>query len=193
MGRASQRLVHLRCGLRADAPARGAAARRDRGRDPAVVVRGAREDSRLDLCYRSGCCRLPGGAKHHPGHRDDDCPEMADVPDLDRRSHLLRRRSRLCARALESASGHDGGLGLLARRGDRHGADGRSFRRRHEAGRGHAISARRLRRTRGVDRRPGMVGLGRRGAGRDRLVPACWRPARSWGRWRWPSAARSLG
>ena len=29
---------------------------------------------------------------------------------------------RLCARPLESVSGHDGGLGLVARRGDRHGA-----------------------------------------------------------------------
>ena len=81
-------------------------------------------------------------------------------------------RPRLRPRPLEGASGHDGGLGLLPRRGDRDGADGRRLRRRHEAGRRHAISARRMRRTGGVDRRPGVVGLGRRGAGRDRLVSA---------------------
>ncbi len=193
MGRASGRLAHLRCGLRTDAPARGSTAWRHRGGDPAVVVRGAREHSCLGLCRGAGFCRLPGGAKHHPGHRDDDCPEMADVPDLDWRGHFFLRQPRLCARPLESASGHDGGLGLVARRGDRHGADGQRLRRRHEAGRRDAISARRLRWTLGVGSRPGVVGVG----GPRRLPLSIgsrlWRPDLSWGRWPWASAARSLG
>ena len=121
---------------------------------------------------RPGLCRLPRGAQHHSRHFADDLAEMADVPDLDRRGHIFRDRARLRPRPLEGASGHNGGLGLIARRGDRDGADGRRLRRRHEAGRRHAISARRMRRTGGVDRRPGVVGLGRRGAGRDRLVSA---------------------
>ncbi len=172
MGRASHRVGHLGCGLRTRAPPRGADARRDRGRDFSLVVRRARQDSLLDLCYCARFCRLPGRAKHHAGHPDDDCPEVADVPHSDRRGGFFRRGPRLCPRSPEGVSGHDGGLGRLARRGDRHGADGRSFRRRHQAGRRHAISARRLRRTRGVGCRARIFGLGGRGARRNRLVPA---------------------
>src|SRR5271163_2470147 len=84
MGCASERLAHLRCGLRAGAPARGSAARRHRGGDPGVVVRGTRHDSILGLRRRPGLRRLPRGAKHHSRHSADDLPEMADVPDLDR-------------------------------------------------------------------------------------------------------------
>ena len=84
------------------------------------------------------------------------------------------------SRPLEGAAGDNRDLGLLARRGDRDGADGRGFRRRHQAGRGDAISARGLRRARRLDRRPGMGRLGRRGARPDRLVsaPGSWAFAR---------------
>ena len=58
-------------------------------------------------------------------------------------------------------------------RGDRHGADGRGVRRRHPAGRGHAISARRLRRADRLDRRPGMGRLQARSA----PAPTDWFPA----------------
>ena len=191
MVRASRRLARLRWGLRTGAAAGGPDARRRCGGARALVVRGARENSPLGLRPGARRRRLPDRPRHHPRHRDDAPAQMADVPHPDQRGHLFRRRTRLCARPLESASGHDGGLGLFAGRGDRNGADGRRLRRRHEAGRGHAISARGLRRTGGVDRRPGMGGLGRRGAGRQSIGSRRWRRGRSWERWRWPSAARS--
>ena len=113
---------------------------------------------------------------------------MADVPHLHRRGHSVRHRARLRAGPLESAAGHDRGVGILARRGDGHGADGERPRRRHEAGRRHAISSRRLRWTGGVDRRPGLHG---RPALRRRLRSTGSRhssPALFCKPWRWPSA-----
>ena len=192
MGRASHRFVHLRCGLRTGAPARGSDARR-RSR-PAIL-----------LSWFEGRVRIPPWAFVFAQGFVGCLVARSITPDILTTIFrkwpmfltligaviIFRRRPRLCARPLESVSGHDGGLGLFARRGDRDGADGRSFRRRHEARRRHAISARRMRRTGGVDRRPGMVGLGRRGAGFDRLVPAGRGRAASWRRWPWPSAAPS--
>ena len=171
MGRARDRLFRPRLAPRADAPAGGLAPRLDGSGDPARVVRGAGEDSAVGLCHRAGNCRLPGGAKHQSRHRDGDSPPVADVPHLRRRGHSVRHDARLRARALKGAAGYDGGVGLLARRGDRHGADGQRVRRRHEARRRHAISPRRLRRARGLGRRPGVDGVRRRGAGRDPVVP----------------------
>ena len=155
-----------------DASARGSDARRDRGGHPSVLVRGAREDSALGLCYRSGFCRLPSCARHHPRHCRDDFSQLADVPCVDWLGHLLRRLSRVSARALQSASGHDRGLGIVGRRGDGDGADVRRLRRRHAARRRHAISAGRLRRTGGVACRSGMGAAGRRGRRIDHLVSA---------------------
>ena len=173
MGRASCRLCCLRRGLRTDAAARGAHAWRDWRGDPAVLARGACDDTALGLCYRSRFHRLSRGARHHHGHRRHDFSEMADVPRPDRRGDRVRGRSRLCAHAPESASGHDRGLGIVGRRGDGHGADVRRLRRRHAAGRRDAISARRLRRPGGVACRPGLS-AGWRGLARfDRLVSAC--------------------
>ena len=134
-----------------------------------VFPRIARITDSDSLAFPPGLYRLPRGAKHHTRHFADDLPQMADVPDLDRRGDIFRRRPRLRARPVESASRDDGDLGLFARRGDRDGADGRRLRRRHEARRRHAISARRMRWTGGLDRRPGVVGVGRRGDV-DRLV-----------------------
>ena len=172
MGRASCRVRRLRRGLRTDAAARGAHAWRDRRGDLSLLVRGACDDSALGLCYRSGFHWLSGRSRHHHGHRRHDFSEMADVPRLDRRGDRVRRRTRLRAHAPEGASGHDRGLGIVGRRGDGDGADVRRLRRRHAAGRRHAISARRLRRTGGVACRPGLS-AGWRGVARfDRLVSA---------------------
>ena len=85
---------------------------------------------------------------------------------------VAQQLPRLPDQPLEGAAGHHRRLGLDARGGERHGADGRCLRRRRAPRRLHAISARHLR----LDRRGGdraALGrhVGRRRAG-DGLVPA---------------------
>ena len=165
MGRAPRRFACRHFSLRADAPARRLAARRDRRGDPGFVVRGTGQDSALGLRRRSGLCRLPCRAKHHSRDFLTIFHKWPMFLTLDRRGDIFRGRPRLRARPLAGASGHDGGLGLISRRGDRHGADGRRLRRRHEAGRRHAVSARRVRRDLWRRLSPGR---GRRRAARRR-------------------------
>ena len=180
----------LICGPRVDRPACGVAPRVDRGGDPARVVRRARQDSGLVLHRRARRRRLPRGAKHQSRHPDGDAPPVADVHNLHRHGHSFRDHARLTPRPLQGASGHDGRLGLLARRGDRHGVDGQRARRRHEACRRHAIPARRLGRTCGLG---GGAGVGAVARPRPRSRPNGSRPSQpapSSKRWRWPSWAR---
>ncbi len=171
MGRATRGVRRLHHGFRIDAPAGRPDAWRNRRGDSPVLVRRGREASELGLCYRSGFCRMPGRARHHARDRDDDISQMADVPCLDWRGHMLRRPSRLRPCAPKSAPRHDRGLGIVGRRRNGDGADVRSLWRRHEAGRRHAISAGRVRWTGGVAGRSGMDGAGRRVCV-DRLVPS---------------------
>ena len=86
-------------------------------------------------------------------------------------SDRRQRGARLAARGASRAAWLDRAVGLVSGRGDRDGADGRGLWRRHPPRRAHAISARRLRRDNGFDRR-GNLGAWRRPGRTDRMVSA---------------------
>ena len=173
MGVAAGRFRHLRRGARTGAAAGRTADRADAGGDH------CRHQRRHDPCaaHRStsaaqaivGCLIA---MSIRPEIFVSFLRRVAAVPRHRRGDAHGEQPARLPDQPLEGAARHHRGVGLDARRSERHGADGGCVRRRRAARRLHAVSARHLRVDGGGADRP-AVGrhVGCR-AGADRLVPA---------------------